>query len=316
MKKVLIASVLLILIVFLGFKIFENDEITEEELRVVTSYLASDELEGRNIASMGIEKAALYLENVFKKNNIKPYFETYRDNFQWSALGVYNIVGYIEGTDPKLKNEVVIIGAHYDHLGTTAKHVGDDEIANGANDNASGTSAVLLLAQRLAKAKKNKRSIMVAFFTAEEKGMLGSKHLARRLKEEGVDLYTMLNFEMTGVPFKDRDYMAFVTGYDLSNMSQKINEYANNQNLTGKSELSQERNLFKRSDNYYFYEEFKVPCQTISCSDVSNYDYYHHVDDEVDKLDFEHLTNFTNAMLPVIETICNTPTKEIKLNNG
>ena len=80
--------------------------------------------------------------------------------------------------------------------------------------------------------------------------------------------------------------------------------------------ISQERNLFKRSDNYHFYEEFKVPCQTISCSDVSNYDYYHHVDDEVDKLDFEHLTNFTNAMLPVIETICNTPTKEIKLNNG
>ncbi|MBU3823065.1 M20/M25/M40 family metallo-hydrolase [Flavobacteriaceae bacterium XHP0103] len=316
MKKVLIASVILILIVFLGFKIFENDDVSEEELRVVTSYLASDELEGRDIASVGIEKAAVYLENVFKKNNIKPYFETYRDNFKWSALDLYNIVGYIEGTDPKLKNEVVIIGAHYDHLGTTAEHVGDDEIANGANDNASGTSTVLLLAQRLAKAKKNKRSIIVAFFSAEEKGMLGSKHLAKRLKEEGIDLYTMLNFEMTGVPFKDRDYMAFVTGYDLSNMSQKINEYANNDNLTGLSRLSKERNLFERSDNFYFYEEFKVPCQTISCSDVSNYDYYHHVDDEVDKLDFEHMVNFTNAMLPVIETICNTPTKEIKLNNG
>lgn len=315
MKKILVIAAFLILAIFLGFKVLNTDEITEEELRVVTSYLASDELEGRAVATVGIEKAALYIESVFSKNNIKPYFDTYRDTFKWSAMDVFNIVGFIEGNDPELKNEVVIIGAHYDHLGVV-KRVGDDNIANGANDNVTGTAAVLLLAQRLAKNKNNKRSIMVVFFTAEEKGMLGSRHLAKRLKDEGIDLYTMLNFEMLGVPFKDRDYTAFVTGYNLSNMSQKINEYASNDNLTGMSELAQQQNLFERSDNIHFYEMFKVPCQTISCSDVSNYDYYHHVDDEVDKLDFEHLTNFTNAMLPVIETICNTPTKEIKLNNG
>lgn len=315
MKKILVIAALLVLAVFLGFKVLDTDKITEEELRVVTSYLASDELEGRAVATVGIEKAALYIESVFSKNNIKPYFDTYRDTFQWSAMDVFNIVGFIEGNDPELKNEVVIIGAHYDHLGVV-RRVEDDNIANGANDNATGTAAVLLLAQRLAKNKNNKRSIMVVFFTAEEKGMLGSRHLAKKLKDEGIDLYTMLNFEMLGVPFTDRDYTAFVTGYELSNMSQKINEYANNENLTGMSEISKQQNLFERSDNIHFYEIFKVPCQTISCSDVSNYDYYHHVDDEVDKLDFEHFTNFTNAMLPVIETICNTPTKEIKLNNG
>ena len=315
MKKILVIVAFLILAIFLGFKVLNTDEITEEELRVVTSYLASDELEGRAVATVGIEKAALYIESVFSKNNIKPYFDTYRDTFKWSAMDVFNIVGFIEGNDPELKKEVVIIGAHYDHLGVV-KREGDDNIANGANDNATGTAAVLLLAQRLAKSKNNKRSIMVVFFTAEEKGMLGSRHLAKKLKEEGIDLYTMLNFEMLGVPFTDRDYTAFVTGYNLSNMSQKINEYANNENLTGMSEISKQQNLFERSDNIHFYEIFKVPCQTISCSDVSNYDYYHHVDDEVDKLDFEHFTNFTNAILPVIETICNTPTKEIKLNNG
>lgn len=315
MKKILVIAALLVLAVFLGFKVLDTDKITEEELRVVTSYLASDELEGRAVATVGIEKAALYIESVFSKNNIKPYFDTYRDTFKWSAIDVFNIVGFIEGNDPELKNEVVIIGAHYDHLGVV-RRVEDDNIANGANDNATGTAAVLLLAQRLAKNKNNKRSIMVVFFTAEEKGMLGSRHLAKKLKDEGIDLYTMLNFEMLGVPFTDRDYTAFVTGYELSNMSQKINEYANNENLTGMSEISKQQNLFERSDNIHFYEMFKVPCQTISCSDVSNYDYYHHVDDEVDKLDFEHFTNFTNAMLPVIETICNTPTKEIKLNNG
>ncbi|WP_111306686.1 M28 family metallopeptidase [Confluentibacter sediminis] len=313
MKKILLIIPFLLLIGFVIFKVFKKDYVSAEQLKVVTSYLASDELEGRETGSVGIEKAAGYIEAVFKKNNIKPYFETYRNHFKWGVVDGYNIVGYIEGNDPELKNEVVIIGAHYDHIGM-AKKVGDDDIANGANDNASGTSAVLLMAQYFAAKKSNKRSIMVVLFSGEEEGLVGSNHLAKTLKEKNINLYTMLNFEMIGVPFKDRDYTAFITGYELSNMSDKINEYSGYK-LTGMSKISKERELFKRSDNYFFYEAFKVPCQTISCSDLSNYDYYHHVDDEVDKLDFNHMADFVNKMIPAIKTICNTPTKEIKLNN-
>lgn len=313
MKKIFIIIPFLILIGFLGFKVLKKNDVSPEELEMITSYIASDELEGREIGSVGIEKAAMYIETVFEKNNIKPYFETYRNNFKVNILEAYNIVGYIEGNDPKLKNEVVIIGAHYDHLGMAEK-VGDDNIANGANDNASSVSGVLLIAQHFAKTKSNKRSILVALFSAEEKGLLGSAHLAKTLKGKNIDLYTMLNFEMIGVPFPDRDYMAFVTGYNLSNLSEKINEYSGFK-LTGISDISEERNLFKRSDNLPFYETFKVPCHTISCSDISNYDYYHHVDDEADKLDYKHMADLINKTIPAIEAICNTPTKEINLYN-
>ena len=287
--------------------------VTKESIKKNLEYLASDALEGRNTGTEGIEKAAVYIEEFFKKHNIKPYFETYRDSFNVEKIIGYNVVGYIEGNDEKLKNEFVILGAHYDHIGT-AKEVNGDVIANGANDNAAGTSAVLEIAKYLAKTKGNKRSIMFALFSAEEKGLLGSKHLSKRLKDKGLNLYTMVNFEMVGVPFKDRDYEAFITGYDMSNMADKINSYTES-SLIGKSEVAIEYNLFKRSDNYPFYQEFNVPCQTISSCDMSNFDYYHHVDDELDQLDFEFMESLIRKIIPAIEKMSSTETKEIKMDN-
>ncbi len=294
-------------------KIIKRYVVTSKKLKSIVSFLASDDLQGRDTGSEGIEKAAIYIENSIKQNNIKPYFKTYRDSFNLKGIDGYNIVGFIEGNDEILKNEVVIIGAHYDHIGL-AKKVNDDVIANGANDNAAGTSGVLEIANYFAATKNNKRSIIIALFSAEEKGLKGSEHLAKKLKEQNINLYTMLNFEMIGVPFTDRPYDAFLTGYDLSNMSAKINEYTNS-NLTGFSEVSKKYDLFKHSDNFAFYQEFKLPCQTISSCDLSNYDYYHHVDDEADKLDYNHMASLINKVIPAIESICNTPTKEIKMTN-
>jgi hypothetical protein len=286
---------------------------TSDELKEMVTYLASDELQGRDTGSEGIEKAAIFIENHFKENGIKPYFKTYRDSFNLKDVSAYNIVGYIEGNDAELKNEIIIIGAHYDHIGT-AKQVGDDTIANGANDNAAGTSGVLEIAEYFASTKKNKRSLMVVLFSAEEKGLKGSEHLAKKLKSQNINLYTMLNFEMIGVPLKNLPYEAFITGFELSNMSAKINEYTNS-NLTGFSEISKKYNLFKRSDNYAFYYEFNLPCHSISSCDLSNFDFYHHVDDEADKLDYNFMTSLINKVIPAIEKMCNTPTKEIKMNN-
>ena len=135
-----------------------------------------------------------------RENNIKPYFKTYRDTLTNFHKPAFNIVGFIEGNDPKLKNEFVIIGAHYDHIGRVSTPVNGDDIANGANDNASGTTVMSEVAKYFAKNKTNKRSILVVFFSAEEKGLLGSYHLAKKLKEQHFNLYTMLNFEMLGVP--------------------------------------------------------------------------------------------------------------------
>ena len=119
-----------------------NYQVEEGNVIKTLSYLTSDELEGRDSGSEGIEKASIYLENLLKENGIKPYFKTYRDTLSNYYKTSYNVVGYIEGSDKKLKNEFVIIGAHYDHIGKIAAVNGDD-IGNGANDNATGTTAEL-----------------------------------------------------------------------------------------------------------------------------------------------------------------------------
>ena len=277
------------------------------------SYLASDELEGRNTGTEGIEKAAIYIENVFKENNVKPYFKTYRDSFNLKNIIGYNIIGFIEGNDPNLKNEFVILGAHYDHIGT-AKEVNGDVIANGANDDASGTVAVLEWAKYFSKAKNNKRSILFTLYAAEEMGLKGSEHLAKKLKEANLNLYTMINFEMIGVPRAKGETMAYITGYDLSNMAEKLNASAGEE-IAGFLPQAKAYNLFKRSDNYSFYNAFKVPAHAISTFDFTNFEFYHHVDDEADKMDFEHMTTFINKMIPALQGMINAPTKEIKMNN-
>ena len=308
MKKILSISLVLLTCSCLAQNIIE-----ETSVKIGLEYLASDELEGRSTGSQGIEKAAVFIENVFSKNHIKPFFETYRDTFKIKDITGYNVVGYIEGNDPELKNEFVILGAHYDHIGT-AKEVDGDSIANGANDDASGTVAVLEWAKYFSRSKNNKRSILFTLYAAEEMGLKGSGHLAERLKSENLNVYTMINFEMIGVPRAENETMAYLTGYKESNMAEKLNEYAGFE-MIGFLPKAKEFNLFKRSDNYPFYESFKIPAQAISTFDFTNFDYYHHVDDEADKMDFKHMTTFINKMIPALEGMINASTKDIKLNH-
>lgn len=306
---------LLLLIVFATSSISDNVFITSNEIKTIVSFLASDDLNGRKTGTEGIDVAATYIEDYLKNNGIKPYYETYRDNYKIKEMDAFNVIGVLEGQDPELKNEIIILGAHYDHIGVNSKAIEGDSIANGANDDASGTAVVLTLAKQLAKINNNKRTIMFALYSGEEMGLLGSKHLANRLKSENSNLYTMINFEMLGVPFTDnRGYDVFLTGYELSNMANKINEYVGF-NVAGKSEVALKYNLFKRSDNYSFYEAFKLPCQTISSCDLTNYDFYHHVDDEADKMDYDHMSNVVNKLIPAIVAISNSETKEIKMYN-
>jgi len=309
---------LLLLFLVIGCKTTKNNSksitITSNEVNHIVSYLASDDLKGRDTGSEGLEMSAKFIEEKFKHYGLKPYFDSYRDDFKVDSLDAFNIVGFLEGNDAKLKDEVIIIGAHYDHIGYRAKIVENDSIGNGANDNASGTAAVIAMANYFSQKKNNKRSLMFVLFSAEEKGLLGSKHLAKKLKSEDINLYTMVNFEMVGVPLIDRDYIAFVSGYEMSNMADKINEYSNS-NLVGFSEIAKKYSLFKASDNYPFYNQFKLPCQSISSCDISNYDYYHHVDDEADKMDYKHMASLINKIIPAIETMSNTSTKEIKMHD-
>lgn len=286
--------------------------IQAQEVDDIVTYLASDELEGRDTGSEGIEKAAVYIENYFKNNGVKPYFDTYRDSFTVKGKEAFNVIGYLEGNDPNLKNEFVIIGAHYDHIGSGPEENGDT-IANGANDNAAGVGTVMAMAKYFSKTKSNKRSILFTLFSAEEKGLVGSKYLAKTLKSEGIDLYLMLNYEMVGVPLVDKDYTAYVTGFNKTNLAEKMNEYAGKK-IAGFLPKAGEYRLFMRSDNYPFFQEFNVPCQTFSTFDFTNFQHYHKVGDESEKMDFNHMANFVNAFIPAVRKAVNAPTKEIKLN--
>ncbi|NDV16496.1 M20/M25/M40 family metallo-hydrolase [Muricauda sp. TY007] len=289
-----------------------NNTFTDaERIGEMMDYLASNDLKGREAGSEGIEMAAKYIENYFKSYGLKPYFKTYRDTLSNFKKTSYNIVGVIEGNNPDLKDEFILIGAHYDHIGTIEPENGD-YIANGANDNASGTSTVLEMARYFGTQKTNERSLIFALFSAEEKGLLGSKHLAKKLKEQDLNLYTMLNFEMTGVPLKGKDYFMYITGYDMSNLAEVSNTYAE-ENLVGFLPTAKEFNLYQRSDNYPFHEEFGVPSHTFCTFDFTNFAYYHKVGDESDLMDFGHMATLVNKTIPVIEDIANAATQEIKL---
>ena len=282
----------------------------EQRVEKIMRFLASDSLKGRDPGSEGIEKAANFIEHTFKENDILPYFSTYRDTLSNFNEPAFNMVGYLEGNDDKLKNEFIIIGAHYDHIGIQTAVNGDD-IANGANDNASGTTTVLELVRYFGNAKTNKRSIIFALFSAEEKGLLGSKHLAKRLKAKNLDLYTMLNFEMVGVPLVDKDYLMYVTGFEISNLAKVCNRYVGS-NLVGYLPKAKEINLFKRSDNYPFHRAFNVPSQTFSTFDFTNFDHYHKVGDESNIMDFNHMATVVIKSIPMIESISNSMHKMIK----
>jgi Zn-dependent M28 family amino/carboxypeptidase len=151
------------------------------------------------------------------------------------------------------------------------------------------------------------------FFSTEEKGLLGSRHLAAKLKEQKLDLYFMFNIEMIGVPMKDKGMDFYLTGFGKSNMAAKMNEYSG-EKLVGYLPIETKYMLFRASDNYPFFTEFNVPAQTVSTFDFENFDFYHQPDDEFELMDTKHMAQVISKTIPVLEKMINAPKKEIKLN--
>lgn len=168
----------------------------QERLHDHVYYLAADTLNGRRAGSPDATKAAEYIIRNYEEAGLKPFFpEGWYDRFtaNGAPAGDYkNVVGWIEGTDPRLKNEYVVLGAHYDHLG-----IKKDQVYNGADDNASGSAAVIEIARALA-GKPLRRSVVIAAFDGEELGLFGSTHLAQRLDSLHLDIKLMMSVDMVG----------------------------------------------------------------------------------------------------------------------
>ena len=139
--------------------------------------------------------------------------------------------------------------------------------------------------------------------------MLGSKHLAKKLKDADFNLYVMLNFEMIGVPM-NKEYEAYITGPGRSNMMDKLNEYAG-ERLIGSNEFEMKYQLFRASDNYPFFTEFNVPAHTLSTTDMEVFQFYHKPGDEFEAMDTKHMTAFIQQIIPVADKMVNAPSQEI-----
>ena len=286
MKKISVIVLLASLLIGCKTENIRLDEVREaislEETKTILFTLASDDMKGRDSKSGGYAKAAGFVEDYFQKHNIQPFYPAYRDSLMTDSLWSYNVVGSIGKYDPNKKT--VLIGAHLDHIGI--KEQEGDSIYNGANDNATGSTAVLQIARFLSQ-KEWKQNVVVALFADEEKGLKGAYHLAKRMKKEQVDLAYMVNFEMLGITLTTGANQVYMTGYNLSDMANKMN--AISPNFVQFLPQAKEYNLFRRSDNYAFYEAFGVPAQTLSTFDFKNYGHYHKAGDEAEKMEVDNM---------------------------
>ena len=259
-----------------------KSQIKINDTKNIISILSSDSLKGRDNKNRGYFKAADYVIKYFKKNNINPLYNGFKDIFYSDSIESYNIVG----TVGEFLNErkTILIGAHLDHIGVI--DVGPDSIYNGANDNASGCVSVLQIGSFLSQFEWD-YNIILALFAEEEKGLRGSYNLANRMKKESIDLEYVINFEMIGKEMNTGRNKVYLTGYKISNLAQEINRVV--PGFVTFFSKSAEFNLFQRSDNYPFYKAFDIPSQTLSSFDFENYKYYHHFDDEVNNLNMENL---------------------------
>ena len=265
-----------------------QQKISSTETHRILFTLAADSMKGRDSKSGGYAKAADFASDYFQTHNVKPFYPNYRDSLVTDSLVSYNVVGQIGNFDPAKKT--ILIGAHLDHIGIQGSEA--DTIYNGANDNASGSTAVLQIGKFLAEFEWN-QNIVLALFADEEKGLKGAYHLAQRFKDENIKPDYMINFEMIGKTLTTGTNQVYMTGYNYSNMPEVMN--AVTPNFVQFLPQAKEFNLFQRSDNYAFYKELETPAFTLSSFDFQNYDFYHKAGDEAEKMDIENMNQIIST---------------------
>lgn len=270
-----------------------NRHIRKKNVARIIKTLASDDMMGRPADQPElIKKAASFIESEFRKIGLAPLngLTTYRQEFKNGSTIMTNLVGVIPGkTKP---DEVIIFSGHYDHIGVLTK-VDQDSIANGADDDASGTTAVIELARYFKKIKNNHRTLVFVAFTAEEMGGYGSLFFSEQLNSDKV--VAMFNIEMIGKPSKWGQSSAFITGFDYSDLGAILQK-----NLVGTPfqfhpDPYPEQNLFYRSDNATL-ARLGVPAHTISTVQIDSDSFYHTVNDEVETLDINNIVSAIRAI--------------------
>jgi len=246
---------------------------------------------------------------VLDKENVDSSFKVEIKN-SVAKLPLFNVAGVIPGKS-KTK-ELVVFSGHYDHMGIV-KPIEGDSIMNGADDDASGTSAVIALAKYYKKLNKNERTLIFVAFTGEEMGMLGSTYFSKKLNPD--EVVAMFNIEMIGKDSKFGKNTAFITGYDKSDLGKILQKNLEGTEFTFHPDPYKEQNLFYRSDNATL-AALGVPAHTISTDQIDSDELYHTVKDEYSSLDVENILSTIKAIAKSAVSIisgADTPSRIPKL---
>ena len=213
-----------------------------------------------------------------------------------SELSLSNIVGKISG---KRSDEVVLFSAHYDHIGIRPSVEGDS-IANGANDDASGTAAVVSLAKYFSQMEQPERTLIFVAFTAEEIGGYGSRYFSQAMDPDKI--IAMFNIEMIGKGATEGPNTAWITGFEKSDFGKILQKAVDGTTYKFYADPYPDQNLFYRSDNATL-ARLGVPAHSISTTPIDVDQDYHQVSDEVGTLDIDHMTNTIKAIAKAAATI-------------
>jgi len=297
-----------------------NKEITVDSIDTTTVRkhlytLASDEMEGRRTGTPGIDKAATYIAGEFERIGLKTYdtLSSFRQNFTFTdrrskkEIKAFNVVGILEGKSKK--DEYVVVSGHYDHLGIRKREGQLDSIYNGADDDASGTTAVLALAEYFAKKGNNERTIVFVAFTGEEMGLLGSRHFGKDV--EASKFVAGINIEMIGKDSEFGPKTAWLTGFDRSDFGKIIQKNLEGTGYVLHPDPYTKQNLFFRSDNASL-ARLGIPSHTFSTVPLPTDNHYHKASDEAETLKVSVITETIRAIALGTESIINgkdTPTR-------
>jgi hypothetical protein len=228
-------------------------------------------------------------------------------NSEVSEKKLKNVAGMIPGKSRP--DEFVIFSGHYDHLGISKPDEQGDSIYNGANDDAAGTTAVIMLARYFSKLHNNERTLVFATFTAEESGGFGSQYFSQQF--DPAKVIAMFNIEMVGTESKWGKNSAYITGYEKTDMGTILGKNLQGTGFTFHPDPYPDQQLFYRSDNATL-ARLGVPAHTISTSKMDNEPFYHTPADEINTLDMKNMAEIIKAIALSSRTIISgedTPTR-------
>lgn len=235
---------------------------------------------------------------IFVLTNMNPLKYNFDIKHEVTESALSNVAAMIPGKSKP--GEFVIFSAHYDHLGVGKPNAAGDSIYNGANDDAAGTTAMLLLANYFNKLKTNERTLFFVAFTAEESGGYGSRYFSTQINPDKV--VAMFNIEMIGTFSKWGNNSAYITGFEKSDMGKILQQNLEGSNFKFEPDPYPQQQLFYRSDNATL-AALGVPAHTISTSKMDEEKFYHTQEDEIETLDMKNMAEIIKAIAISSKTI-------------